>query len=54
MLLLDEMIFKKVLAQIYKAETEFGAFKTAFFAKLTERKQHIIKRLVKTQIDEKT
>jgi hypothetical protein len=53
MLLLDEAIFKKVLAQIYKPETEFVAFKTAFFAKLTERKQHIIKRLVKTQIDEK-
>ena len=53
MLLLDEAIFKKVLAQIYKPETEFVAFKTAFFAKLIERKQHIIKRLVKTQIDEK-
>lgn len=53
MLLLDEMIFKKVLEQIYKTETEFTTFKTAFFAKLTERKQHIIKRLVKTQIDEK-
>lgn len=53
MLLLDEAIFKKVLAQIYKEEAEFLAFKTAFFAKLTERKQHIIKRLVKTQIDEK-
>lgn len=53
MLLLDEAIFRKVLAQIYKAETEFAVFKTAFFAKLSERKQHIIKRLVKTQIDEK-
>lgn len=53
MLLLDEMIFKKVLTQIYKEEMEFIAFKTAFFAKLAERKQHIIKRLVKTQIDEK-
>ncbi len=53
MLLLDEVIFKKVLAQIYKAETEFMTFKTAFFTKLTERKQHIIKRIVKTQIDEK-
>lgn len=53
MLLLDEMIFKKVLMQIYKEETEFLTFKTAFFEKLTERKQYIIKRLVKTQIDEK-
>jgi len=53
MLLLDEAVFKNVLAQIYKPETEFIAYKTAFFTKLTERKQHIIKRLVKTQIDEK-
>lgn len=53
MLLLDEAVFKKVLARIYKDESEFLGFKTAFFAKLTERKQHIIKRLVKTQIDEK-
>ncbi|MFA9466231.1 MAG: AAA family ATPase [Velocimicrobium sp.] len=53
MLLLDEAIFKKVLAQIYKEPIEFEDFKTAFFRKLTERKQHIIKRLVKTQIDEK-
>ncbi|MBK5245033.1 MAG: AAA family ATPase [Eubacteriaceae bacterium] len=53
MLLLDEAIFKKVLAQIYKPEMEFAVFKTAFFAKLTERKQYIIKRLVKTQIDGK-
>ena len=53
MLLLDEAIFKKVLHQIYKPETEFEAFKVAFFNKLNERKQHIVKRLVKTQIDEK-
>ena len=53
MLLLDENIFKKVLTQIYKPETEFNAFKAAFFKKLTERKEHLIKRLVKTQIDEK-
>ena len=53
MLLLDEAIFKKVLHQIYKLETEFEAFKAAFFNKLNERKQHIVKRLVKTQIDEK-
>jgi energy-coupling factor transporter ATP-binding protein EcfA2 len=53
MLLLDEAIFKKVLARIFKPESEFDAFKTAFFRKLSERKPHIIKRLVKTQIDEK-
>lgn len=53
MLLLDEAIFKRVLEQIYKEPTTFEVFKTAFFKKLTERKQHIIKRLVKTQVDEK-
>ena len=53
MLLLDEAIFKRVLAQIYKTDAEFVAFKAAFFAKLDKRKEHIIKRLVKTQIDEK-
>ena len=53
MLLLDESIFKKVLAHLYKPTSVFEAFKTAFFSKLDERKQHIVKRLVKTQIDEK-
>jgi energy-coupling factor transporter ATP-binding protein EcfA2 len=53
MLLLDEAIFKRVLSQLYKTDAEFTAFKTAFFSKIGERKQHIIKRLVKTQIDEK-
>lgn len=53
MLLLDEAIFKKVLTHLYKPVSDFDAFKNAFFAKLNERKQHIVKRLVKTQIDEK-
>jgi hypothetical protein len=53
MLLLDETIFKKVLAHQFKEEKEFTDFRTKFFVKLTERKEHIIKRLVKTQIDEK-
>lgn len=53
MLLLDDAIFKRVLNHVYKPETEFEAFRTAFFNKLNERKQHIIRRLVKTQIDEK-
>lgn len=53
MLLLDEAIFKKVLAHLYKPASVFEGFKTAFFSKLEERKQYIIKRLVKTQIDEK-
>ena len=53
MLLLDEAIFKKVLAHLYKPASDFENFKSAFFVKLNERKQHIVKRLVKTQIDEK-
>ena len=53
MLLLDEIIFKRVLRQVYKSEQKFDEFKNAFFAKISERKEYIIKRLVKTQIDEK-
>lgn len=53
MLLLDEVLFKKVLCQVFKPENNFESFKTVFFIKIEERKQHIIKRLVKTQIDEK-
>lgn len=53
MLLLDKAIFKKVLAQIGKQENTFNDFKNAFFTKLAEEKQRIIKRLVKTHIDEK-
>lgn len=53
MLLLDEAIFKKVLNRLYKPESDFEAFKNAFFTKLDERKEHIVKRLVKTKIDEK-
>lgn len=53
MLLLDESIFKAVLNRTFKSASIFDDFKEAFFNKLTERKQHIVKRLVKTQIDEK-
>ncbi len=53
MLLLDESVFKKVLMQVYKDENEFERFKKAFFEKMNERKEYIIKRIVKTQIDEK-
>lgn len=53
MLLLDEVIFKNVLAHIYKSEDVFDGFKSAFFSKLEERKGYMVKRLVKTQIDEK-
>lgn len=53
MLLLDEAIFKKVLAHIYKSEEVLDRFKEAFFAKINERKDIIIRRIVKTQIDSK-
>ena len=53
MLLLDEAIFRKVLNRLYKPEPDFEAFKNAFFTKLDERKEHIVKRLVKAKIDEK-
>ena len=52
MLLLDEAIFKMVLSRLYKSEKEFENFKNLFFAKMAERGTHIVKRLVKTQIDE--
>lgn len=53
MLLLDEAVFKKVLDHMYKPASEFETFKNEFFTKINGRKKHIIKRLVKTQIDEK-
>lgn len=52
MLLLDEFIFKKVLAHLFEPEETFNAFKESFFKKLTERKEHIIRRFVKTKIEE--
>lgn len=53
MLLLDEFIFKEVLNRLYKPESAFDSFKSAFFDKLRDRKEHLIKRLVKTQVEEK-
>lgn len=53
MLLLDELIFRRVLKQLYKSEESFEQFQDKFFDKLEERKPHIIKRCVKTQVDEK-
>ena len=53
MLLLDEPIFKEVLNRLYKPESEFDSFKRAFFDKLRDRKEYLIKRLVKTQVEEK-
>ena len=52
MLLLDEIIFKKALLHVYKNESEFDQFKKEFFEKLKTRKTFIVKRLVKTQIEE--
>ena len=51
MLLIDESIFKKSLKRVYKQESLFEAFKNDFFDVLEKRKEVIVKRLVKTQID---
>lgn len=53
MLLLDEFIFKAVLDHDFKERQLFGRFKIDFFKKLNNRKEHIISRLVKTQVDDK-
>ena len=53
MLLIDEEIFKKALERVFKQESLFENFKQSLFGKLEERKSYIIKRLVKTQVDEK-
>jgi energy-coupling factor transporter ATP-binding protein EcfA2 len=55
MLLIDELIFKAVL-ELFEgtdANKQFSEFKVKFFEKLIERKDHMIKRIVKIQIDEK-
>lgn len=52
MLLIDEMIFKEALARVFKSVDQFYVFEKDFFTKLDERRDFIIKRLVKTQIDE--
>lgn len=38
MLLLDELIFRRVLTQLYKSKESFNQFQTKFFEKLEERK----------------
>ena len=53
MLLLDEYIFKAVLQHQFMNENEFEKFKSDFMSKINDRKDYIIKRLVKIQIDEK-
>ncbi|MGF0000558.1 MULTISPECIES: AAA family ATPase [Desulfovibrio] len=53
MLLLDEFIFKAVLEHTFKEPQLFEQFKDEFFNKLNNRKEHIISRLVKTQVDDK-
>lgn len=52
MLLLDEDIFKKVLEHQFMEMSKFIEFKNLFFNKLRSEKERIIKRIVKTQIDE--
>lgn len=52
MLLLDEDIFKKVLEHQFMEMSKFIEFKNLFFDKLRSEKERIIKRIVKTQIDE--
>ena len=54
MLLLDEFIFKKLSKHFFKPEYEtFKSFKEDFFRKLYQRKEHIIKRFVKTKIEDR-
>ena len=53
MLLIDEKIFKKALERVFKQESLFENFKQSLFCKLEERRSYIIRRLVKTQVDEK-
>ena len=51
MFLIDEYLFKKVLERVFIKEDTFVTFQNSFFKKLEERKEHIIKRKVKTIID---
>lgn len=53
MILIDEIIFKKVLNHVFKSEDVFDMFKDKFFQKLDERKEYLIRRIVKTKVDEK-
>lgn len=53
MLLIDDVLFKKVLLHVFKRESLFEEFQNCFFKKIEERSQHIVRRLVKTRIDEK-
>lgn len=52
MLLLDEIIFVSVLDSENKPLSIFEEFQTAFFSQLRTKKNTIVKRLVKTQLDE--
>lgn len=56
MILIDENIFKKVMLHNFiegnDVEEEFNSFKEKFFNKLIERKDFIIKRYVKTKVDD--
>ena len=51
LLLIDSNIFQAVLERVYKPCDLFEEFKKEFFNRMANRKQFIIKRLVKTRID---
>ena len=53
MLLIDERIFKKVLERTFKQEEVFESFREKFFNKMEERKNFLVRRYVKTILDEK-
>lgn len=52
MLLIDELVFNAVMKKTGKGEVLFDSFKADFFCKLEEKHQEVVRRLVKTQIDE--
>lgn len=53
MLLIDEAVFKAVLKHVYKDPVLFESFKEDLFNKINEKREIIVKRVVKTGIDER-
>ncbi len=53
MLLVDKDIFASVLHRVYEKEEKFENYKKEFFKLFDSEKNRIIKRIVKTKIDEK-
>ena len=52
MLMIDSAVFNKVLDRLYEKANRFDEFKNKFFNKIKERKNYIIKGIVKTKIDD--